>query len=90
MNATEGQMSLILGTDVLQKNKDKFYKDSTCIIKDEKEIIAEVGPPGSRECFTLIEIRCFILVADIVLGSNKQVVQEECNYVKRTRSTKRR
>ena len=47
-------MSLILGTNVLQKNEHKFTKISLCIMRDRKKILMEVGLPGAGECFTLI------------------------------------
>ena len=53
MNTSDGKMSLIIGTDILQKSEDKFREVSTRTMKDGKEIIVEVGPLGYGECFTM-------------------------------------
>ena len=54
MNTTDGKISLILGTDVLQRNEDKFHKISIHTMKDGKKIVVEIGSPGYREFYTLM------------------------------------
>ena len=39
MNTSDGKMSLIIRTDILYKNEDKFCEVSTRIMKDGKEIV---------------------------------------------------
>ena len=54
MNTSGWKISLILGTDVFQKNVDKFRETSIRTIKDVKGIVVEVGSPGSKDCYTLM------------------------------------
>ena len=40
-------MSLILKMDTLPKKKDKFREGNPGAMKDGKDTVVEVGPPGS-------------------------------------------
>ena len=56
-------------------------------MKDGKEIVVEVGSPGSGECYTLMA-KMLYFVADPMIGKDRLVVQKECGGVDGTGSTK--
>ena len=60
MNTTDENITLILSTNVLEKNAGYFREVRTRTMQDGKEIVVEVGLPGSGQRITLLaKMLCF-------------------------------